>query len=176
MIPRFSSISAAAALAALLVLAAHAPALAAQDSRVGFVNPQRVINESGIGRVAQADLGRLGREKDRIIRESASTINQLKKDLAGNAMSAGERQLKQDALEVQYRKHDQLVDFSNEEIKAEEAKLIQFIMEKADDILKSIARKGGYTMILTDPNIIGYIDDSVDLTDQVIRRLDALDR
>jgi outer membrane protein len=45
-------------------------------------------------------------------------------------------------------------------------------MQKADTIMKQLAAQQGFTLILTDPESIGYVDKSVDITDQVIRILD----
>lgn len=163
---------ASCALAALLL----APATAGAAQKVGFVNPQRVINESDIGSVAQQDLTRLGEEKDRAIRKSAEEINALQLELEQNSLSPAERQLKQERVRLLVREHEVLVNRSNEEIKLEEAKLIQFIMKKADVILRDLAQRLDYSMIITDPNVIGYIDASVDLTDKVIAELNKLEK
>lgn len=160
--------------ATLMTVLAALPASAAQ--KVGFVNPQRVINESRIGSVAQQDLTRLGEEKDKVIRKSAEEINALQLELENAGLSAAERQLKQERVRLLVRQHDDLVKRSNEQIKMEEARLIQFIMKKADGILRDLAQRKDYSMIITDPNVIGYIDNSVDLTDDVIEQLDKLEK
>lgn len=144
------------------------------QQKIGFVNPQRVINESKIGQVAQADLNRLGKEKDRRIREKALEISTLKKEIAGGKLAMTEQRIKEDSLRVHYEQYDKLIEESNAEIQREEAKLIRFLMRKADRILKDLAAKNGFTLILTDPDSIGYIEKSADITDQVIRELDRL--
>jgi outer membrane protein len=32
-----------------------------------------------------------------------------------------------------------------------------------------VARERGFSMVLTDPNIVGYIDETADLTDLIIQ-------
>ena len=60
------------------------------------------------------------------------------------------------------------------DIKAEEAKLLQYVMRRADSVLEDIGKKGGYAIIITDPSAVGYVDKaSADLTERVARELDA---
>lgn len=145
------------------------------QQKVGFVNPQRILNESRIGQAAQGDLAKLGQEKDRLIRDSAKEINGLKKRLAAGGMSQSEEQALTAKLQALYERHDRLIAESNEDITYEEARLIHFIMKKADESLRAVAKKGGFSIVLTDPDIIGYIDDSSDLTDEVIKALNAIE-
>ncbi|MGE4293732.1 MAG: OmpH family outer membrane protein [Desulfovibrio sp.] len=157
--------------AALLCLVLAAPGVALAEQKVGFVNPQRLIDESSIGKTAQQDLAKLGKEKDRQIRESAKDINELKARLADATLSEAEQSTLESKLQILYEQHDRLIKKSNEDIQIEEARLIQFIMKRADGSLREIAKKQGFSMVITDPDIIGYIDDSADLTDLVIQDL-----
>ncbi|MEF2230512.1 MAG: OmpH family outer membrane protein [Pseudodesulfovibrio sp.] len=48
------------------------------------------------------------------------------------------------------------------------------MMRRADFILRRIAEERGFTMILTDPEIIGYVAESMDITDRVILELNSM--
>ena len=157
----------------LLCLLGAAPA-AAQDSKVGFVNPQRIINESKIGRIAQEDLARLGREKDRRVGDLLSQVESVKAELEGGKLSMTQQQMKEKELRIKAREYEELVQRSNLDIQGEERQLIQFIMRRADFILRRVAEERGFTMILTDPEIIGYVAGSMDITDRVISELNAM--
>jgi len=146
----------------------------AQESKVGFVNPQRIINESKIGRIAQEDLSRLGKEKDRRVREARAAVETIQASLKKSDISVAEQQSQERDLRLKAREYENLVKDSNVEIQNEERHLIRFIMHHADAILKAIAQKRGFTIILTDPEIIGYVANSMDITDQVIVALDAM--
>lgn len=156
---------------ALLCLGLLTPGPAMAQQKVGFVNPQRLIDESRIGKTAQQDLAKLGKEKDRLIRESAKGINELKAKLSDTTLSEAEQRTLESKLQILYEQHDQLIKKSNEDIQIEEAKLIQFIMKRADGSLRDIAKQKGFSLVITDPDIVGYIDDSADLTDLVIQDL-----
>lgn len=147
---------------------------AAQASKVGFINPQRIVSESKVGRVAQEDLARLGEEKDRRVREQLAVVQALQEKLDSGQLPLAEQQSVEKTLRVEVREYEDLVQNSNLDIQGEERRLIQFVMRQADSILQRIAQEGGFTMILTDPEIIGFVVDSMDITDRVIRELDAL--
>ncbi|WP_207259795.1 OmpH family outer membrane protein [Desulfovibrio sp. Huiquan2017] len=159
-------------LCAVLLLPA-VPSLA-QVSKVGFVNPQRIINESKIGKIAQEDLAGLGKEKDRRVRLALDKVNKLQAGLKEDALSVSEQQSRETGLRQAVRDYEQLVKNSNQEIQDEERSLIRFVMRRADSILKEIARERGFTMILTDPEIIGFVDSNMDITDRVIRELNSM--
>jgi len=158
----------------LLAVLFGALTAAAQTSKVGFVNPQRIINESKIGRIAQEDLARLGREKDRRVSEALQEVEVIKQELSKGLLSVSEEQAREKALRLAAREYEQLVEQSNLDIQGEERRLIQFVMRRADSILRRIAEEMGFTMILTDPEIMGYVAPSVDITDRVIRELNGM--
>jgi len=158
----------------LVVFALSATAASAHMSKVGFVNPQRIINESKIGRIAQEDLARLGKEKDRRVRDSLAVVEKLQEKLKMDTMSVTEQQAEEEALRDAVRRYERLVENSNLEIQGEERRLIQFVMRRADSILRTIAQEMGFTMILTDPEIIGYVANSMDITDRVISELNSM--
>ncbi|BDQ33103.1 OmpH family outer membrane protein [Pseudodesulfovibrio portus] len=156
-----------------LLIALMAATAMAQMSKVGFVNPQRIINESKIGRIAQDDLARLGKEKDRRVRDALAQVERLQDALKKDTLSVTEQQTSEEQLRMAVRDYEKLVENSNLEIQGEERRLIQFVMRRADSILQSIAKEMGFTMILTDPEIIGYVHGSMDITDRVISQLNS---
>lgn len=159
---------------ACAILLVAATTSMAHMSKVGFVNPQRIINESRIGQVAQADLAELGQVKDMRVREALDEVEVLKQKLESKTLSDTEEQSIEKMLRLSVREYEQVVKESNLDIQGEERRLIQFVMRRADSILRRIAQEMGFSMILTDPEIIGYVDDSMDITDRVIRELNAM--
>jgi len=158
----------------ILAVLACAGSAAAQASKVGFVNPQRVIMESRIGRIAQDDLSRLGEVKDKRIREVRAKAEEIQAKLSVSVLSTTEQTSLEESLRLTAREYDQLVSNSTQDLQGEERRLVKFIMRRADAILKRLAAEMGFTLILTDPEAIGYVDPSVDITDRVIRELDAM--
>lgn len=162
-------------LAALLVCAlALAPQSAQAQQKIGFVDPQRVVNATRLGQMAKADLARYVAEKKRIASESATQVASLRKEAEGVALSAAERARRDEAYRRKSRQHELLLQENARDIKAEEAKLLQYVMRRADAVLEDFGKKGGYAVIITDPAAVGYVDKaSADLTDRVARELNA---
>ena len=67
--------------------------------------------------------------------------------------------------------YQRLLADAREDIASEDRGLVAFILEKADSVLKSVAKKNNYSIILKDPNAIGYLDPGVDITDEVLKEL-----
>ena len=65
-----------------------------------------------------------------------------------------------------------MVADAKEDISREDRELVALILKKADDILKKVAKKKRFSIILKDPNAIGYLDPDVDITDLVLKELD----
>jgi len=86
-------------------------------------------------------------------------------------MSAAEKQDKVEALKKLYKDFQRMVADAKEDISREDRELVALILKKADDILKKVAKKKRFSIILKDPNAIGYLDPDVDITDLVLKEL-----
>lgn len=157
---------------ALVLLAVFAtPALAEQ--KIGYVNPQRVVNETRLGQSARADLARYVQDKERVARDSAAQVAQARRDAEATGLSATEKAKREDILRRKAAQHETLLAENARDIKAEEGRLLQYVMRRAEAVLEDIGKKGGYSLILIDPNAVGYVDKAaVDITDRVVRELD----
>ncbi len=164
---------------AFIFLALIAPAFsssfaAAQPQRIGFVDPQRVVDSTRLGRKAKADLARFIAEKDRMARDGAAELAALRRAAEVPGLSAQERATREEAYRRKALEHQLLLRENERDVKSEEAKLLRYVMRRADDVLRDIGRKGGYAVILIDPNAVGYVDKTnVDLTERVARELNS---
>ena len=108
------------------------------------------------------------------MRAALESVERQKDKLQNGTLSVTEQQSMEKGLRLAVRAYEQLVESSNLEIQGEERRLIKFVMRRADSILRTIAEEMGFTMILTDPEIIGYVNHSMDITDRVIRELNGM--
>jgi outer membrane protein len=140
---------------------------------VGFINLQRLVNESKMGKSAREDILKLRRQKEKTVQAKQNRINQLRNDLNANAakMSAIEKQDKVEALQRLYKEYQRMVADAKEDISREDRELVAIILKKADGVLKKIAKQKRFSIILKDPNAIGYLDPDVDITDLVLKEL-----
>ena len=145
----------------------------AANNKVGFINLQRLVNESKMGKSAREDILKFRQAKEKAVAAKQARINSLRKDLNANGakMSAIEKQDKVTALQKLYKEYQRMVADAKEDISREDRELVAQILKKADGVLKKVAKKKKFSIILKDPNAIGYLDPDVDITDLVLKEL-----
>jgi len=141
--------------------------------KVGYINLQRLVNESKMGKAARKEMQELRKKKEALVAEKLSEINELRKLLSEkrDKMDPRERRDKLEDLQRKYKDYQRLVEDVKEDIQREDRELVAIILQKADGVLKKVAKKKKYTIILKDPNAVGYLDPKVDITDAVVKEL-----
>ena len=141
--------------------------------KVGYINLQRLVNESQMGKDAKADILKMRQTKQAVLDNKLADINKLRDFInqKGDKLVAGDRRDKVELLQKMYKDYQRLVADAKEDITREDRELVAIILEKANDILKDVAKKKKYGIILKDPNTIGYLDPDVDITDLVLKEL-----
>jgi outer membrane protein len=156
----------------LLCAALWAPAAALAETKVGFINVMRLVEESEVGRLARDDIAALRAQKEKSIQESMRDIEALEKKVNETFdMDTAARKRLTDELQAKYRYHQKLVTSANEMIQREDVQLYNLVMEHADKALRKVARDLGYTLIVKDLEAVGYVDPAVDITDKVLQEL-----
>jgi outer membrane protein len=141
--------------------------------KVGYVNLQRLINESKMGKAAREEIQKLRKEKEADFDLKLKEINMLKDKInkKGDQMDPREKRDKRALLKRAYEDYQKLVNDAKEDILKEDREIVSIILKKADGVLKKVAKKKNFAIILKDPNTIGYLDPSVDITDDVLKAL-----
>jgi len=141
--------------------------------KVGYINLQRLVNESKMGKGAKADILKMRKTKQAVLDKKLADINKMREFInkKGDKLAANDRRNKVELLQKMYKEYQRLVADAKEDITREDRQLVAIILEKANDILKKVAKKKKYGIILKDPNAIGYLDPDVDITDLVLKEL-----
>ncbi|MBC8198902.1 MAG: OmpH family outer membrane protein [Desulfobacterales bacterium] len=145
----------------------------AMADKVGYVNLQRLVSESKMGKKASKDIQKLRKQKQKVVSAKLKEVNKLR-DLInnkGDKMAAAEKRDVLENLQKAYKEYQRLVADAKDDIVRGDRKLVSTILEKANKILKKVAKKYKYTIIIKDPNAVGYLDPDVDITDKVIKEL-----
>ncbi len=144
------------------------------DQKVGFINLKRLVNESRMGQAARNELQKIRQEKEALVGVELRKVNALREliDKAGDKMSPQEKREKLLALQEVNKAYQRLVADVKEDILREDRELVRIILQKAEGVLKKVAKRLNYAVILKDAAAIGYVDPAVDITDEVIRELD----
>ncbi len=156
--------------ALLISCAILAPALAHAESKIGFVNSQRIINESPQAAKAkkriEADFGK----RDQDLQKTAKQLQAMQEAIEKNSvtMAESERRTKEREFsdlnrEFQRRQRELREDLSqrqNEEMAA--------IFERVNKVIKQIADAEKYDIIFQEAV---YANPRIDITEKVIKAL-----
>lgn len=167
----FSRLGAAVALSVLL-----ASPLAAQGTKVGFVNVAQLFAEYGPAQEAtsqyQAAIAGYDRELNMLradYQQQAAQYEQQRMTMMPEARQTREQQLQAKLVEFQEREQE-LTDLAEQR----QSELFAPINDTIAAVLEEIRVEGNYGLILdTSQGVILVADPALDLTQQVLTRLEA---
>lgn len=169
-----SRIGAGAGLALLLAVAPR-PA-AAQTVKVAVIDVQRIITDSQKGKDALAQLEGFHKEQQAKISAKSEEMSQLRQRISEGQLSLAEDRLEelQKELETRTIEARRLADDATREFTRRQEEVLKNIEKQVMPIIQQVGSEGGYTMIFRkfDSGLV-YADDAIDITAQVITRLDG---
>lgn len=169
---RSSNLVGKLALASALVLASMAAVVPAQaqGTKIGFVNTERILRESGPAKTAQNKIELEFKKRDEELQRLSSSLRTQadKFDKDAPVMSEGDRVKRQRDLsnldgDLQRKRREFQEDFNRR--RSEE---FSAIVTKANDSIKRIAEQENYDVIIQDAVTV---NPRIDITDKVIQSL-----
>jgi outer membrane protein len=160
-------------LVAVTVLASVHPAAAA-GLKVGVVDLQKVIDTSKPGQAMQ---GQLKAEKDKLeadLKKKGDEIEELRQRLERETMVMSKEAKEEKEREGRIKVNDfrQLQKKYRADLQALELQLMGQLKQQIGGLLEEIGKKDGYTLIISNIAVL-YAPDSVDITDTLIKKLNA---
>lgn len=145
---------------------------AAQENtlKIGFVDVQKVLNESARGKEAK---GRLEKERDakqQEIRGKEEEIKKLEADLQkqGAVLSEAARKERQEAINRKVRDLRRLFEDFNRDLQKRENELLNEVLREIRKVIVAYGKEHQYTLILEAQSGIIYASQGADLTDEVL--------
>jgi outer membrane protein len=155
----------------VFILFAFVNLQAADASKIGLVDFQKILDNSTAGKAAQAEINKKGEAMESEIRKMGEDVELLKNNLEREAlvMSREAREEKERELRMKISDFRDLQARHVQTFKESERELVQKIQVEVMDLLKEIGAKGNYQLILERRESGAlYFLDSMDLTDQII--------
>ena len=164
-----------AGLLIVLLLSFALPAGAA-ETKIGYVNLQKALNESKAGQEAKAKIGATVQEYEKTVQKRQEEVAQLqaqlekqKSVLSPEAFAEKNRDLQQKIKDFQRFTKD-----IQEELQQKDADFTRRILQDLFKIVQEIGEKGNYTAIFENSeNALLYADEKIDMTPEVIKAFDA---
>jgi len=150
---------------------AHAQALA-EDFRIGFVNTDRIFREANTAKAAQAKLEQEFSRREKDLNDMGNSLKAAseKYDREAPTLSEGQRVQRQKQLVDMDRDFQRKRREFQEDLNARKNEELQQVLDRANRVVKQVAEQEHFDVILQEAV---YINPKLDITDKVIRALNA---
>nr|WP_211163961.1 OmpH family outer membrane protein [Parazoarcus communis] len=143
---------------------------AAAETKIGFVNSDRVMREAGPAVRAQQRLEKEFEKRDQEMQRMAKDLQVLQEQLERNSttMAEGERREKERAFNDLNRDFQRKQREFREDLNQRRNEELASVLEKANRAVKQIAEAEKYDVILQEAV---YASPRIDITDKVVKAL-----
>ena len=144
----------------------------AQEVRLGFVSTDRVLKEASTAKAAQTKLEQEFSKREKELVDLGANIKTLADKFEREAPTLPEtqRQARQKQLLEQDREFQRKRREFQEDLNARKNEELQFVIQRANKVIKEIAVAEKYDFIFQDAV---YVNPSHDITDKVIKALNS---
>lgn len=151
--------------ACLLAFVAAAAAQAQGIQKLGFIDTERVYQQSTQAQQIQNTLQREFGQRQQALQALRSRVAQLKADFIRSGRN--QTQIGSELLTAEAELMRQTAEFT-EDYNLRRHEEFAALQQHANGIIAQIAQRGGYDLILSE---VVYVDNKFDITDEVIREL-----
>lgn len=162
------------ALVGAAALVAGAPSYAqAEESRIGYVNTDRIFREANTAKAAQVKLEQEFAKREKELVDMGNTLKNASDKLEREAptLAEAQRNSRQKTLVDQDREFQRKRREFQEDLNARKNEELQQVLERANKVVKQVAETEKYDVVLQEAV---YVNPKLDITDKVIKALNAL--
>jgi outer membrane protein len=167
---RFTTIACAALMAVFV-----AGTVSAQDLKIVYIDSQKVLADSQVGKEAFTKLKTMSEAKEADLKKKEAKIKGLSDQL--QAKAATMKPEAKDDLQKQYER--EVKDFNRaykeaqEDLRSEEMKILKPWTKDLEDIIKDYGKKNKIDLILDRTNpVVVYASDRIDITAAIVDLFD----
>jgi outer membrane protein len=144
----------------------------AQEAHLGFVSTDRVLKEASTAKAAQTKLEQEFSKREKELVDQGATIKTMADKFERDAPTLPEtqRQTRQKQLLEQDRDFQRKRREFQEDLNARKNEELQFVIQRANKVIKEIAIAEKYDFIFQDAV---YVNPKHDITEKVIKALNA---
>lgn len=165
-------------IAAVLLSLAAAPvfAQAPEALRVAVIDVQRIVEESAVGKEARSRLAKLNEEKRAQIARSQEEIDGLRKQLSTQRATLTEAKVAELAKSIEDKQValQRAAEDAQAQLAEAQRKEMETLEQQVMPLINELGREMKLQMIFNKfQSGLVYADDTVDITDQVLRRFNT---
>jgi outer membrane protein len=148
-----------------------APAPAA-GLKIGVINVERLVQESALGKEAFNRVKKLNDAKKEEGEKLSKDLREMEQKLAdqGSAMADDKRDALQKSYQEKAISFKRFQDDANRDLEAAQKKELSELERRVFPVINQVGKEKGYTLILNKfQSGLVFVDDSVDITDEVLK-------
>jgi outer membrane protein len=158
-----------------LSLALASAAFGADGVKLGSVDIQKVLLNSDAGKEAKEQLAGKANKYEGEKNTKEEELKKLKAALEKQnvLLSESARGAKEKDYQQKLKEYQRFLKDAQDDLQAKNDELTNRIIEQIVKIIQNYGRKNGYTIIFVKNDGMVYLDDKVDLTDEVLKTFNA---
>lgn len=162
-----------------IVLACEGPALAV-ELKIGVIEPQKVLEGTKSGKKIKDSLQEYVKTRQKLIDMEEEELKKMEEDLVkqGAVLSAEAKKDKEEKFRQKMVEYQRKVQQLNQEVQVKKKETLDEFNKNLEQVIRGIADKEKITLVVEKGDsgagtLIVYSHPSLDLTDRVIKELDA---
>lgn len=159
-------------IAPVFILLTSSVYAATESVKVGIVNIDMVLQQSPLAMSYNEKISKEFKPRQEKLNDAQKKLQVSLDKLTYNGfqMSVDERNKLRNSINEEKREFDTLNASLQQDLQTMQNKYTQELLGKLGDVIKAIATTGKYDIVQTNANIL-YLDNSVDITPDVIKQL-----
>lgn len=148
----------------------------AEEVRIGYVDLRKVMTESAAGKRAKAEIEKIVKQRQESLGRSEQQLKSLQEAYEKDKLllSEAQRQAKQQEFDEKVRAFQQSRAQAQREVEQQEREFTRRMIPEIRNVIHEVAKERKLTLVFEKNEMpVLYAVDGPDLTDTVIKRLDA---
>lgn len=159
----------------LLLCALPLAAQAADGSKIGSVDIQKVLLISEAGKEAKDQLGQRASMYEAAKNSKEEELKKLKAELEkqGIVLSESARSAKEREYQQQLKEYQRFLKDAQEDLQAKNDEFTGKIVDEIVKVAQDYGRKNGFTAIFVKSESMIFLDEKADITEAVLKQFNA---
>jgi outer membrane protein len=155
----------------------------AADFKMGVIDPQVILEKTKAGKRALDGLREYVSTRQKLLSRDEEELRNIEKQIKEQAskLSESEKKDRETSFRTKIQDYQKRAQEFNQELQSKQKELVDEYMKRIAAATQTVADKGGYQLVLDKGSeqtvkIVIYNKDAIDLTEQVIKEFDRVNK
>jgi outer membrane protein len=159
----------------ICLLGAAAGALWAQDTKIVYLDSQKILYESQAGKEAYKQLNTMKDQKSADLEKKQNRLKSMADQLQAKSatMSSSAREDLESKYDKELKDYNRAVKDAQDDLRRKEMEFLKPFSKELDEIIKTYSEKNNIDIVLDKQNpAIVYTNPKIDITNQIVTAFD----